>query len=37
MDPAGESRIEIEIGIEVDTVQFCASVRLDTDTDFDFK
>jgi hypothetical protein len=35
---AGESSIgiEIEIGIEIDSVQFCASVRLDTDTDFDF-
>jgi hypothetical protein len=32
---AGESSIEIEIGIEIDSVQFCASVRLDTDTDFD--
>jgi hypothetical protein len=28
---AGESRIEIEIGIEIDSVQFCASVQLDTD------
>jgi hypothetical protein len=28
---AGES-----IGIEIDSVQFCASVRLDTDFDFDF-
>jgi hypothetical protein len=32
----GESSIEIEIGIEIDSVQFCASVRLDTDFDFDF-
>jgi hypothetical protein len=31
---AGES--SIEIGIEIDSVQFCASVRLDTDFDFDF-
>jgi hypothetical protein len=35
---AGESSIEIEIEIvfEIDSVQFCASVRLDTDFDFDF-
>jgi hypothetical protein len=33
---AGESSIEIEI-VEIDSVQFCASVRLDTDFDFDFK
>jgi hypothetical protein len=33
---AGESsiEIEIEIGIEIDSVQFYASVRLDTDFDF---
>jgi hypothetical protein len=28
--------IEIEIGIEIDSVQFCASIRFDTGTDFDF-
>jgi hypothetical protein len=33
---AGESSIEFEIGIEIDSVQFCASVRLDADFDFDF-
>jgi hypothetical protein len=35
---AGEASIgiEIEIGIEIDSVQFCASVLYDTDFDFDF-
>jgi hypothetical protein len=33
MDKAGESSIEIEI----DSVQFYASVRIDINTDFDFK
>jgi hypothetical protein len=33
---AGESSIEIEIVFEIDSVQFCASVRLDFDFDFDF-
>jgi hypothetical protein len=31
---AGKSGLGIEI--EIDSVQFCASVRLDTDTDTDF-